>query len=114
MKIGKLAQQTNVSIRMIRYYEEQELITPKRLESGYREYSHEDIVLINRIRLLSNAGLKLDSIREILPCVRDDIPNFHPCTRLRTILREQCEEIDRKMEKLEKSRSLLGDYLDDL
>jgi len=38
MRIGELATRTGVPTRMLRYYEEQGLITPRRLANGYREY----------------------------------------------------------------------------
>ena len=39
MKIGELAARTGVSIRSLRYYEQQGLLMPVRNENGYREYS---------------------------------------------------------------------------
>ena len=57
MKIGELAERTGVSRRLLRYYEEQGLITPSRALNGYREYaeSHVDVVL--QITGLLDAGL---------------------------------------------------------
>lgn len=39
MKIGELAACTGVSIRSLRYYDQQGLLSPVRGENGYREYS---------------------------------------------------------------------------
>lgn len=39
MKIGELSARTGVSIRSLRYYEQQGLLAPARHENGYREYS---------------------------------------------------------------------------
>ncbi|WP_440590039.1 MerR family DNA-binding transcriptional regulator [Mycolicibacterium hodleri] len=36
MKIGELAERTGASRRLLRYYEEQGLITPSRAVNGYR------------------------------------------------------------------------------
>jgi DNA-binding transcriptional MerR regulator len=39
LKIGELSKETGASIRSIRYYEQQGLMAPARLQNGYREYS---------------------------------------------------------------------------
>ena len=38
MRIGELAKRTGVATRMLRYYEEQGLISTRRLDNGYRGY----------------------------------------------------------------------------
>ena len=38
MKIGDLAQRTGVSVRMLRFYEAQGLLSPARNAAGYRLY----------------------------------------------------------------------------
>lgn len=38
MRIGELAELSNTPTRSLRYYEEQGLIIPTRLENGYRDY----------------------------------------------------------------------------
>ncbi|MFM2482356.1 MerR family DNA-binding transcriptional regulator [Celerinatantimonas sp. YJH-8] len=43
MKISELSRKTNVSIRMIRYYEKKELLQPTRTSSGYRCFNKDDI-----------------------------------------------------------------------
>ena len=50
MKIGELATRTGVPARMLRYYEEQGLITPQRLDNGYREYDDYVIQRVRKIR----------------------------------------------------------------
>lgn len=39
MRIGELARRTGVSVRALRYYEEQGLLVPARAANGYREYT---------------------------------------------------------------------------
>jgi DNA-binding transcriptional MerR regulator len=41
---------------MLRYYEEQGLITPRRLGNGYREYDEYLIDRVHKIRGLLDAG----------------------------------------------------------
>ena len=47
MKIGELSKLSQISIRMLRYYEEAGLLSPKRTVSGYRQFEIEDLSLIH-------------------------------------------------------------------
>ena len=65
MKIGDLARCTGVSVRMLRFYESQGLLTPARNAAGYRLYDEKDAAQVAKIRLLQKAGLALKDIRPI-------------------------------------------------
>ena len=69
MQIGQLAKKSGISIRMLRYYEHQGLIVPMRSESGYRIYNAKDEERLRRIRILTKAGLTLQAISLLLPCI---------------------------------------------
>lgn len=69
MRIGELSKRAGVSIRSLRYYEEQHLLHPARLSSGYRVYSDTDVLLVERIQALLAAGLSTRKIERILPCL---------------------------------------------
>lgn len=114
MKIGELARQTGVSVRMLRYYEEQGLLNPQRRESGYREYSENDVTIVERIAALSEAGLTLGTIRIVLPCISRDNKRFQPCPRVRPALQMELEKIQHKMEILSQSQAALKSYLEEL
>ena len=49
----------------IRYYESEGLISPKRAENGYREYSQDDIDVLLRVKLLRALGLRIDTIKSL-------------------------------------------------
>jgi DNA-binding transcriptional MerR regulator len=69
MRIGELAALSHTPTRSLRYYEQQGLLTPRRLENGYREY---DPYLIDRamqIRGLIDSGISTKIISQILPCL---------------------------------------------
>ncbi|ANZ42987.1 MerR family transcriptional regulator [Lentzea guizhouensis] len=72
MRIGDLARRTGVSQRLLRYYEEQDLLTPTRLPSGYREYTEDDVLRVAHIRNLLAAGLSTATIADVLPCMGVD------------------------------------------
>ncbi|WP_370513034.1 MerR family DNA-binding protein [Acetobacter sp. DmW_136] len=81
---------------------------------GCRDYDEDDEIAVRRIQMLSDAGLKLDAIRRILPCVIDEKPNFHPCNDLRALLRVDRQKIDERIATMQSSREVLSRYLDDL
>jgi DNA-binding transcriptional MerR regulator len=114
MKIGELAERTGVSVRMLRYYEQEGLLQPQRRNSGYRDFGEAEERTVRRIRTLSEAGLKLASIRQLLPCVHGDTPILELCPAVLATLRREIAALDEKIECLQISRQILGSYLETL
>jgi DNA-binding transcriptional MerR regulator len=71
MRIGELAASAGVSVRALRYYEEQSLLVSERSPSGQRHYPDSAVGHVRLIQQLYAAGLPSRSIRELLPCVVD-------------------------------------------
>ncbi|MFH8367617.1 MerR family transcriptional regulator [Streptomyces sp. NPDC018031] len=71
MKISEAARRTGVSQRLLRYYEEQGLLRPRRLPNGYREYTERDVAAVRHIRALLDAGLSTAVIAPLLDCVHE-------------------------------------------
>ena len=69
MRIGDLAERAGVSVRSLRYYEEQGLLTSTRTPSGQRRYTEHEVARVAFIQRLYTAGLSSRTIAEILPCV---------------------------------------------
>ncbi|MFD6951424.1 MerR family transcriptional regulator [Nocardiopsis sp. TSRI0078] len=69
MRIGELARRTGVSVRSLRYYEEQGLLTSTRSASGQRHYTEDKVDRVAFIQRLYAAGLPSRTIIELLPCV---------------------------------------------
>lgn len=69
MRIGDLAARTGASVRSLRYYEEQGLLTSARSASGQRHYTDDEIERVAFIQRLYAAGLSSRTIAELLPCV---------------------------------------------
>ncbi|MEV8022730.1 MerR family transcriptional regulator [Streptomyces sp. NPDC086554] len=69
MRIGELATRTGVSVRALRYYEEQHLLASERSASGQRHYAERAVDRVRLIQQLYAAGLTSKSILELLPCV---------------------------------------------
>lgn len=67
-RIGEFSKITQVSIRMLRYYDEQKLLEPCLIDdsNGYRFYSADQIDQLNRIILLRDMGFGVKEMKEIL------------------------------------------------
>ncbi len=68
MPIGRFAQITRLSIKALRLYAEEGLLTPAYVDpdSGYRYYSWAQAQVAVRIRFLRDLAMPLDTIRSIL------------------------------------------------
>jgi DNA-binding transcriptional MerR regulator len=65
--IGEASRLSGVSVRRLRFYGDQGLLPPAgRTESGYRVFSDSELIRLDLIRRLRDAGLGLDAIREVL------------------------------------------------
>ncbi|NSC22212.1 MerR family transcriptional regulator [Streptomyces albus subsp. chlorinus] len=112
MRMKEMVRRTQVSERLLRYYEQQGLLSPKRLPSGYREYSEADVDTVRRVRCLLTAGLPTAMIARILPCLRDEGERLVPtCPDLVAQLRTQRDRMTAEIEALHTSRGLLDDVL---
>ncbi|MDD9892973.1 MAG: MerR family DNA-binding protein [Gammaproteobacteria bacterium] len=67
LSIGKLANQCDVSVEAIRYYEREGLLeTPSRSASGYRQYAESAVKRLRFIRRAKTLGFTLGEIRNLL------------------------------------------------
>jgi DNA-binding transcriptional MerR regulator len=69
MRIGELATRAGVSVRSLRYYEQQNLLASERSSSGQRHYSESAVDRVRLIQQLYAAGLSSKAILELLPRV---------------------------------------------
>jgi DNA-binding transcriptional MerR regulator len=112
VRIGAFSSRTGVSIRMLRYYEQQGVLAPGRTRAGYRDYTVEDEKALAGVLMLNEAGLPVAVIRSLLGCVQPKANFAVPlCGALRAKLKEQVERIDRRIAALNGSRALLADLL---
>ncbi|ASR34512.1 MerR family transcriptional regulator [Prauserella marina] len=111
MKIGELSRRTGVSVRALRYYEEQGLLSPRRTPSGYREFGVGDIALVDRIQTLLSAGLNTELIAGVLHCFDDGGAGPTPvptCAEMIEELEAARERMLRRIDDLTTSTALLG------
>jgi DNA-binding transcriptional MerR regulator len=113
MRIGELAKMTGVAARMLRYYEEQGLITPRRLDNGYRVYDDYLVDRVRKIRGLIDSGIPTSIVSDILPCLGQPqnivVQNIDPALRDR--LAEERDRMTEKIDFLTRNRDAISDYL---
>lgn len=114
MQIGEISQRSGISVRMLRFYEAEGLLQPHRTGSGYRDYSEADLEEAKRIKQLADAGLTVEAMHDLLPCIISPEPTFHPCDRLRARLEGEVAKLDQRLAEMERSRSQIVGYLADL
>lgn len=112
MRIGELSRRTGMSVRGLRYYEEQGLLRPQRRSSGYREFTEADVESVRRIRILIAAGVPTRVIAEVLPCMVDEGRYLAPtCEEMAEDLRAELGRMNRDIAEREAARSILQSIL---
>ena len=64
MKISDVSEQTGLTPHTLRYYEKIGLIETGKNENGHRDYSEENVDLLNWVACLKHSGMSLNRIRE--------------------------------------------------
>ncbi|MEV0350722.1 MerR family transcriptional regulator [Nonomuraea sp. NPDC050680] len=103
MRIGELAARSGVSVRALRYYEEQGLLAAYRSASGQRRYPEAAADRVQLIQMLYAAGLSSRTIVELLPCVEANVST--PESRAR--LAAERNRIDAQITTLTRTRDRL-------
>lgn len=73
LKIGDFSKLSRISIRMLRHYDEIELLAPAQIDdfTGYRYYNEEQLAAACRITALKDMGFSLSTIKQILKSYDD-------------------------------------------
>jgi DNA-binding transcriptional MerR regulator len=113
MRIGELAERTGTSRRLLRYYEEQELIFPTRSENGYRDYDERYVDRVVQIRGLLDVGLPTRVIKELLPCLDKPRSIYLPNPSAETLatLERERDRMTARIESLAVNRDAIEEYL---
>lgn len=102
MNVKEVAALSGVSVRTLQYYDEMGLLCPSRNpDNDYREYSEEDLELLQQILFFRSCGFKLRQISKIISA-----PDFDPQEALllqkKALLHEKAR-IEQMLETLEKT-----------
>lgn len=107
-KIGDVAETLATTIRAIRFYEEEGLVTPLRSEGGTRLYSQHHIDRLQAILRLAENGYSLAFIKKLA-----DIRNHHRTGNnsqqaVRLQLKEMLDGIHEQIKQLQGLAKLIG------
>lgn len=103
LKIGIFSKLSRVSIRMLRYYDDQGLLAPVQIDpfTGYRYYSEDQITIAERIASLRRMGFSLAEVRELLSRADSREAWEEALERQRKVLQEQEREVRSRLLLLE-------------
>ncbi|MFC8422653.1 MerR family transcriptional regulator [Streptomyces sp. NPDC057236] len=105
MRIGELAAAVGVTTRAVRHYHQLGLLPePERLGNGYRDYGLRHAVVLARIRRLTELGLGLTEVRDVLA---DDVGK-----ELVEVLTELDEDLARQEAAIRERRARLRTLLE--
>jgi len=97
-KIGEFSKLTQVSIRMLRYYDETGLLKPAEIDSftNYRFYSTEQIPILNKIIFLRDLGFNVSEISSTIKnwnkeSIIDILDNKH--TEIKDIIKNEQDKL---------------------
>jgi DNA-binding transcriptional MerR regulator len=109
LRVGDLAARTGVSPRLLRYYENQDLLAAERSSTGQRLFASVAVEQVRSIRLLLEAGLPTRLIRELIDCVQEP-GRLEPCAV--PMLVEHLEAHDERIANLLSTRAALQGLID--
>ncbi|USQ78676.1 MerR family transcriptional regulator [Ornithinimicrobium faecis] len=95
--VGELAQRFDLPTHVLRYWEEQGLLSPQRDAGGRRRFGHDDLARVAIIVRNKAAGMTLAQIRVLLDA---ESAGRH------TVLEEHLADLERRMRDMEQSRAM--------
>jgi DNA-binding transcriptional MerR regulator len=98
-KIGRVAQQTGLSIDTIRIYEKQGILKRSpRTEGGFRLFERSDIERLKFVRKAQELGFSLNEIRELLILRAEHVP---ACSHIKELLDQKLAAVEQKIGELQ-------------
>ncbi len=106
MNIGRAAERSGISAKMIRYYEAVGLIQPaSRTGSGYRDYNDQDVAILRFVQRARALGFSVKHIGDLLALWRS---RSRSSADVKAIAAEHIAEIDRKIAELQSIKGSLS------
>ncbi|MFQ9246828.1 MAG: MerR family transcriptional regulator [Clostridium paraputrificum] len=103
MLINEVCKSTGLTKKAILYYEKEKFITPSKLGNGYRDYSNEDVKILQEISLYRKLDISVKDIMTILKSNdKKEILN-------KIVIEKEQKEIRLKIDKIYLERLIEGD-----
>ncbi len=104
-RIGEFSKLTQVSVRMLRYYDETGILIPAEVDkwTGHRLYSVEQIPRLNKILYLRDSGLNVSEIA--LALTMDEQSLFEQLGKKRMEIEDAIQAERKKLQKIELAKS---------
>ncbi|MGW0435258.1 MerR family transcriptional regulator [Micromonospora sp. NPDC003197] len=109
MRIGELSARTGVSIRSLRYYEEQGLLASTRSAGGQRHYTEHEVERVGSLQRLYTAGLSSKTIHALLPCM--DAPSDETSEAAFVRMAEERDKLTAYIAHLAQTRDSLDELI---
>ena len=104
MKINEVETRVGITKKNIRFDEEKGLVSPKRDETnGYREYSEEDVMVLQKVKLLRQLSVPIDEILKL----EKGYFTLEDCMHRHIIL------LDRETENISQNRQICAKIVED-
>ncbi len=107
-QIGEFSKLTQITIRMLRYYDEAGLLKPAEIDpwTGYRMYSADQIPVLNKIIYLRDSGFTVSEIAEALN-MEDDSSLVTQLDRKKLEVEQTIQVEQEKLNKIEFAKNEL-------
>ena len=102
--IGEFSKRTGLGIHTLRYYEQEQLITPKRNAANRRRYAEQDIPWVEFILRLKSTGMPIREIKRYAALRREGDKTL--AERMELLVRHR-EALDGQIRELEGHREKL-------
>lgn len=110
LKIGDFSKLSQVSVRMLRHYDELGLLIPESIDpfTGYRYYAEAQLADARRIKLLKGMGFPLAKIGSLLALFEDGEQLRPYLLRQKEALAQEAEALGQKQRLLENTLERIG------
>ncbi len=104
MNIGDVARKSGLPAKTIRYYEDIELVTPKREANGYRVFSDADLHKLTFLARARALGFTIEDCRTLLALYEDET---RASAEVKNVARRHLSEIEAKIADLQAMHATL-------
>jgi peroxiredoxin/DNA-binding transcriptional MerR regulator len=107
VRIGELAQRSQVSTKAVRYYEQLGLLAPARGSNGYRQYDEGHVRVVVEIRELAASGINPSKARPFVECLDTGHEHSDDCVSSLVVYRDSITELNQMIAFLTARRDRL-------